>query len=222
MKSNYEVGTALTQILREQNERGRSRLSVETLAVMDGATKTLADSGISESCLGPGEVAPAFTLPDVVGEPLSLGGLIAKGPVVLSFYRGGWCPYCSTQFRALQSALSDIRDVGAELVAISPQTPDNTLSTAEKLELTFPVLSDLGNNVAKSFGLVFTLPEDLRSVYEGFGLDIPAANGDDTFQLPIPATFVIDRDGIVAWRFADPDYTKRADPIEVLEVLSKL
>jgi peroxiredoxin len=161
-------------------------------------------------------------LPDATGTKVSLSALLAKGPVVLAFYRGGWCPYCSTELRALQARLAEFNAAGATLVAVSPQTPDASLSTAEKLNLAFPVLSDEGNQVAESFGLVFSLPEALREVYLGFGLDLPTANGDDTFRLPIPATYVIRADGTVAWRFADADYTKRAEPDDVLAALVTL
>lgn len=212
----------LTAQLKAQNDQARARLPQESLAVMDDATSTLAASGITDTSLAVGAAAPDFTLPGVNGEQVSLAKLLTDGPVVLAFYRGGWCPYCNLELRALQAALADITAAGATLVAISPQLPDNSLSTAEKLELAFPVLSDVGNVVAREYGLVFSLPEDLRSVYDGFGIDLPAANGDQTFELPVPATFVIDRDGSVAWRFVDPDYTHRGDPADVLAAVKAL
>jgi peroxiredoxin len=216
------MATSLAQQLREQNEAGRARIPAEALAVMDQATAEVAASGIAGSSLGVGATVPDFELPDANGTKVSLSALLAEGPVVLAFYRGGWCPYCSTELRALQAKLAEITAAGATLVAVSPQTPDASLSTAEKLDLAFPVLSDAGNQVAESFGLVFSLPEALREVYTGFGLDLPAANGDDTFRLPIPATYVIRAEGTVAWRFADPDYTKRAEPADVLAALAAL
>jgi len=213
---------SLAQQLKEQNDAGRARIPTETLAVMDRATAEVASSGIAGSSLGVGATAPDFDLPDAIGTKVSLSALLAKGPVVIAFYRGGWCPYCSTELRALQAKLAEITAAGATLVAVSPQIPDASLSTAEKLDLAFPVLSDEGNTVAGEFGLVFSLPEALRDVYAGFGLDLPAANGDDTFRLPIPATYVIRTDGTVAWRFADADYTKRAEPDDVLAALGAL
>ena len=212
----------LTAQLKAQNDQARARLPQESLAVMDKATSTLAASGITDTSLPVGAAAPDFTLPGVNGEQVSLAKLLTDGPVVLAFYRGGWCPYCNLELRALQAALPDITAAGATLVAISPQLPDNSLSTAEKLELAFPVLSDVGNVVAREYGLVFSLPEDLRSVYDGFGIDLPAANGDQTFELPVPATFVIGRDGSVAWRFVDPDYTHRGDPADVITAIKAL
>jgi len=122
----------------------------------------------------------------------------------------------------LQLALPRIKELGASLVAVSPQTPDNSVSTAEKIKLTFEVLSDVGNHVARQFGLVFVLSEELRPIYAGFGIDIPAANGDDTFELPIPATYVIDHDRKIRMAFVDADYTQRVDPEIVLSALKQL
>ena len=122
----------------------------------------------------------------------------------------------------MQRALPEIEALGATLVTVSPQLPDNSLSTAEKLDLTFEVLSDVGNRVAREFGLVFTLPAEMRSIYVDFGIDLPATNGDQSFELPVPATYLIDRSGIIRLAFVDIDYTKRLDPEEILAALTKL
>jgi peroxiredoxin len=122
----------------------------------------------------------------------------------------------------LQRTLPEIEALGAQLVTVSPQLPDNSLSTAEKLDLTFEVLSDVGNRVAREFGLVFTLPEEMRSIYQDFGIDLPGANGDESFELPMPATYVIDKSGIVRLAFVDIDYTRRLDPEDIIESLKKL
>ena len=140
----------------------------------------------------------------------------------MSFYRGGWCPYCNIELRGLQSELASFREHGANLVAVSPQTPDNSLSTTEQNELEFPVLSDVGNTVAKKFGLVFTLPESLRPIYEDFGIDISKSNGDESFEIPVPATFVINRDGHISYAFINADYRKRAEPSDVLAAVKDL
>ena len=216
------MSAELAQALHERREASRARIPEQTLAIMDAATAELEASGLAEQSLSVGAPAPDFSLPNATGDQVTLSKLLAQGPVVLAFYRGGWCPYCSIELRALQSRISEISAAGATLVAISPQTPDNSLSTAEMLELAFPVLSDVGNQVARDYGLVFSLPEDLRGVYTGWGLDIPTANGDESFELPLPATFVIGADGIVAWKFADADYTKRAEPDEVIAALAAL
>jgi peroxiredoxin len=214
--------TSLSHQLREQNAAGRARLSEDTLSVLDTSTAALVASGLVERSLAVGERAPDFSLPSATGATISLASLLSNGPVVVSFYRGGWCPYCSTELRALRAAHPAFVAASATLVAISPQTPDNSLTTAEKHELSFPVLSDIGNVTAESYGLVFGLPESLREVYQGFGIDLPAANGDDTFRLPLPATYVVTREGVVAWRFVDADYTKRAEPDDVIAALQAL
>jgi peroxiredoxin len=122
----------------------------------------------------------------------------------------------------LQLELPRIKDFGGTLVAVSPATPDNSLSTAEKNSLTFEVLSDVGNRVARQFGIVFQLPEDLRPIYGGFGINVPAANGDDTFELPIPATYVIDTKRKIRTAFIEPDYTKRLDPEKIIAILAEM
>lgn len=214
--------SSLAEELQAQNKAGRGRLPCETVELLDAATAEVAASGVAEASCGVGAVIADFALPDANGKLISLSSLLAQGPVVLSFYRGGWCPYCSTELRALQGVLAEIQAAGATLVAVSPQTPDSSLSTAEKLDLAFPVLSDLGNRVAETLGLVFRLPEPLRAVYRGFGNDLSTVNGDESFRLPIPATYVLAADGTLVWRFVDPDYTKRAEPAAVLAALAAL
>ncbi|MDJ0591938.1 MAG: peroxiredoxin-like family protein [Pleurocapsa sp. MO_226.B13] len=212
----------LTQDLINLRNQLVANHSDDAKATMNKATQDLLNSNIIEQTLKVGEKAPNFTLPNAVGKEVELQELLKAVAVVISFYRGQWCPYCNLELRTLQQYLPQIQNQGATLVAISPQTPDNTLSTTEKDELTFEVLSDVGNRVAKKFGLVFTLPKELRPIYEEFGIDLPAHNGDRTFELPIAATYIIDRTGKVVYRFADPDYTKRLDPEIIVQTLSEL
>jgi peroxiredoxin len=142
---------------------------------------------------------------------------------VISFYRGGWCPYCNIELRKLLRVLPEIKKLGASLVAISPQLPDNSLTTEEKNHLEFPVLSDVGNVVARRFGIVFTLPEELLQAYESFHHGLRKMNGEDgATELPIPATLVLDRNGVIRFAFVDEDYTRRLDPEFVLGKLQKL
>ena len=122
----------------------------------------------------------------------------------------------------MQLTLDDIESLGAQLVAVSPNLPDKSLSTVEKHDIAFEVLSDVGNHVARNFGLVFTLSEELRPIYASFGIDIPAFNGDDTFELPMPATYVIDTDGTITYAFVDIDYTKRLEPADIVKVLKNM
>ena len=166
-----------------------------------------------------GDTAPDFELPDARGGSVTLGRLRCDGPVVLVFYRGAWCPYCNLQLRAFQAALEDIRADGATLVAISPQTPDKSLTLAEQAELAFPVLSDVGNAVARNYGLVFALDTDARELHSGIGIDLTAFNGDDSWELPAPAVFVVDPDGTIGFASVAGDYRWRVGPDEVLKAL---
>jgi peroxiredoxin len=145
-----------------------------------------------------------------------------EGPVVVSFYRGGWCPYCNLELKALQEVNDEIKALGARLVAISPELPDETLSTAEKNDLEFEVLSDTDNKVADQYGLSFSLAEELRPIYKNWGADVATVNDDPDWRLPLPATYVIDQDGRIVHSFTDEDYTARLEPDEILDSLRKL
>lgn len=212
----------LTQALADYRNQFRANRPQEVLTVMQKATEDLERSAIANQALTVGDQIPPVELPDAVGDRVSVQDFLAQGPVVISFYRGGWCPYCNLELRALQSTLPELTAMGAHLIAISPETPDNSLSTQEKNELTFQVLSDVGNQVARAFGLVFTLSETLRPLYSNFGIDIPAYNGDETFELPIPATYIVQPDGTIAHAFINADYTQRMDPQEILTALKTL
>jgi len=191
----------------------------EVLAGLAAEIKKLAESGISHGALRVGVEAPDFTLPDAHGKPVTLSALLARGPAVVTFYRGGWCPFCDLQLRAYQGALGAIRELGAELVAISPQTPDYALSDVEKKQLTFPVLTDQGNRVAREFKLVFGLSDALRQLQTHFGSVLPKFNGDDSWELPMPGTFVLDRQGVVKFASVDPNWMVRVEPSAILEAL---
>ena len=169
-----------------------------------------------------GERAPDFTLPDVFGKLVTLSDRLKQGPVVLTFYRGAWCPYCDLQLRAYQKILPHIQETGTSLIAISPQLPDHSLSTVEKKELTFTVLSDVGNRIARAYGLVFTIGEDMRGIYSAIGSDLPTFNGDATWDLPMPGSFIIGQDKVIHLSFVDEDFTHRLEPAALLAGLRKL
>ncbi|MDY7022975.1 MAG: peroxiredoxin-like family protein [Cyanobacteriota bacterium] len=209
----------LTQELQDLRNQLRAKHPDDIKVVMDQATEDLVKSGITEQALKVGDQVPDFQLPNAVGQVVEIQKLLKSGPVVIAFYRGQWCPYCNLELRTLQKYLPEIEKLGAKLTAISPQTPDNSLSTTEKNELTFEVLSDVGNQVAKQFGLVFTVVEELRPIYEGFGIDLPAHNGDESFELPIPATYIINSNGVIVHAFVEPDYTQRLDPKDIITTL---
>ena len=167
--------------------------------------------------LGVGETAPDFALPNAAGRDVRLSDLLARGPVVLTFYRGAWCPYCNTQLRDYQDVLGEIERAGATLVAVSPQTPDGSVTTVERNGLAFPVLSDIGNRVSRAYGLVFAVDARTRERYGAVGVDLAEAGG--AWELPVPATYVIDPGGTVRAAFVEADYTQRASARRVLDAL---
>lgn len=169
-----------------------------------------------------GDIAPDFTLPEARGRSFVLSEALRRGPVVLAFYRGGWCPYCNIQLRAYQQALPDMQALNATLAAISPQTPDASLSTAEKDGLEFDVLSDVGNGVGRAFGLVYKLAPELRDVMEANGKPLSCFNGDESWELPVPATFVIAPDGKIVLAHVETDHRQRLAPEAILSALSHL
>ncbi len=207
------------EIAEFEAEKKRSHAR-DVLDMIDLTTADLVATGIAERALSVGDTAPDFTLPDALGKDIRLGALLAEGPAILNFYRGSWCPYCNLELRAYQRELQRIRERGAELVAISPMVPDESLSVAEKNELSFPVLSDVGCLVAEAFGLVFVVDQRIQEMYlERLGNDLPTLNADDSFRLPMAATYVIGQDGKVAYAYVEADYRVRADPEEVLAAL---
>ena len=172
--------------------------------------------------LAVGDQAPDFTLLDPAGRPISLAGVLRVGPAVVTFYRGGWCPYCNIQLRAYQRALPEIASLGARVIAISPQLADGSLSVAEKNALEFDVLSDVHNEVARNFGLVYALAEELRAALRSNNKALPGINGDESWELPLPATFVIGQDHRVALAHVDVDYRNRLAPEDITATLRSL
>jgi peroxiredoxin len=194
----------------------------ERLQAMQRATAELIESGQAQRARKAGEVAPAFALRDGDGHVVSSRDLLAKGPLVVSFYRGVWCPYCNLELQALQAELPEITARGASLVAISPQIEANSRKSQRDNKLTFPILSDVASEVANAFGIRFSLPAYLAEVYKTFGNNLPVINDDPSWVLPMPARYVIGTDGVIAYSEVNPDYTQRPDPSELLPVLDRL
>lgn len=197
-------------------EQVAAQVPAPVLAAMDQATAELTASGQAQKALQPGQRMSDFVLTNATGRRVASMVLRAGGPLLITFYRGEWCPYCNLALRALQRELPAFARRGVTLVAISPELPDHSLTLQHKHGLAFEVLSDAGNAVARSFGLVFTLPEALRPIYEGFGVDLPARNADASFELPVPGTFLVGGDGTVLASFVDVDYRTRLEPAEAL------
>jgi peroxiredoxin len=211
--------TTLTRQLADYQAGFKQRASADRVATMEAATAQLRATGIESTALQVGAQMPALTLPDANGKPVELKALNASGPLVIVFYRGGWCPYCNLALREWQRLLTLLRQRGANLVAISPQTPDNSLSTAEKNELAFSVLSDSNLAAARAFGIAFTMSPELVDLYAKAGNDLPTLNGNGQWVLPVPATYLIDANGRVALAHVEADYRQRAEPMQVLEAL---
>ena len=213
---------SLKEQLAEYRAGWYQRVPAERQAIMQRHVDQLRSGTISRTMLKVGDHAPAILLENAKGATIDIGALLKKGPVIVTFYRGGWCPYCNLELKAYQEILPEIVAAGASLVAISPEKPDDTVSTAEKNALTFEVLSDVGQKVGRAFGLVYEFTEELKHAYHGFNLDIPARNGaPNEWALPVSATYVIDSDGSIVYAYMDVDYRDRADPRDVLAVLMR-
>jgi len=194
----------------------------EIKASMRKAQDDLRKLRLAERALGTGDIAVDFTLPNAKGESVSSESLRKDGPLVLNFYRGSWCPYCILELKALQDVHTEIQALGASLVAISPQLPDESLSASEKIKLEFEVLSDVNSVVSDQYGLTFSVAEELRAIYKNWGADVATVNDDPDWKLPLPATYVIGQDGRIVHSFTDEDYTARLEPDEILDSLRAL
>jgi peroxiredoxin len=211
-------------ILKADFEAGRlsRKPTQQVLDAMHRGTDELIASAQAQRARKAGDAMPEFTLLDPDGKSVSSRDLLAKGPLVISFYRGVWCPYCNLELQALQEALPEITLRGASLVAISPQTAPNSRKSQRDNKLGFPILSDPNSDVAHAFGIRFALPDYLVELYKSFKNDLPAINNDPSWVLPMPARYVVGTDGIIAYAEVNPDYTRRPDPSELLPVLDRL
>lgn len=209
------------ELLALRQELDRS-LSEYVRIRLQRATQRLIDSNATAGVVGVRQRFPRFSLPNAGGNAVDSETLLARGPLVISFYRGGWCPFCNLQLCAFQSVLPDIRSLGADFVAISPQVPDEALSMAAKASLTFEVLSDTGNSLASHLGLVFDLPDSVKDIYLSMGIDLDRINGSSYWSLPMPATYVVDTNSTIVDVHVHADYRVREEPDEVIKVLRSL
>ncbi len=212
----------LAEELESRRVASDGRTSEARAAVMARSLEVLEESRIAAHALRVGDIAPDFVLPDASGRDVRLSDLLGIGPVAVSFYRGAWCPYCNIELRALQEALDRFLDVGATLVAISPNLPDGSMTVVERHGLEFPVLSDVGNSIASEFGLVFRVQDDLVAEYRDMGIDVGRSNGGTEWEIPLPATYVVDQDQTIVYAFVDADYRKRAEPADVIAAIEAL
>jgi peroxiredoxin len=217
-----EESETLTEQLDARKAKFVEMATPERIAAAENAISEVADSGILEKAINLGDKAPNFTLPDALGNSVSLYDELTKGPVILTWYRGSWCPYCNIQLHDYQASLGDIKAAGAQLVAVSPELSDSALSWKEKNELEFIVLSDVGNEVAREYGIVYRIPDAISAGYVAGGrTDLTQYNGDDSLELPLAVTYVIGTDGSVEYAFVDADYRKRAETSDVVEFIKQ-
>jgi peroxiredoxin len=217
--STATPSTSLTTATAEMRAGLLGQVGERIMSVYDRDAEALGAGDKFAGALHVGDRAPGFRLADARGGDIALDDLLVDGPVVLVFYRGAWCPYCNLQLAAFQSALADIRAAGAALVAVSPQTPDQSLTLAERHALEFPVLSDVGNAVAGRYGLVFTQSEPVTATSRQLGIELADFNGDDSNTLPAASTFVISVEGVIRFASVSGDYRWRVGPEEVLAAL---
>jgi peroxiredoxin len=208
------------QILKNHQ---KSNAPDEILSVFIQEQQEMIQSEIGKNALQQGSKAPLFTLPNATGNLISLKDALSKSNVVLTFYRGTWCPFCNLQLKMYQDILPQIKSLGASLIAVSPMTPDNSLTFKEKNSLEFEVLSDHGNLVSSQYGIVYTVLRKAIDITLKMGQDTPSVfNGTDKWELPLPATFIINKEGVIVARFLDKDYTKRMEPQEIVDILKRI
>jgi peroxiredoxin len=193
----------------------------ETRAMYARVVADLREGGILDRALSLGAFAPDFELPDQNGKLVSSSNHLSKGPLVICFIRGRWCPFCVGQLEALNSICFEIRKRGASLVAVSPQTVQQSFFMADQHRLQFPLLSDAKNEVARRFGITYRVPDDQQAVYRRAFVNLPFANGDESWTLPIPATYIVNRHSKIIFSSANPDYTDRPEPEAILTELAK-
>jgi len=209
----------LTEQLAAHARQSATKFPEATQAIMKNAIKELENSNIGKLAFKKGQQLPNISLPNASGNTVNIQEELKNNKVVLTFYRGGWCPYCNLELKALQSKQAEIEAKGAKLIAISPESPDNSLSTTEKNALSFDILTDANNEVARSLGLVYELPQNLVSLYNEFGIDLEQSQGMQSNELPIAATYIVNQDGSIDYDFIEEDYKLRAEPAAVVAAL---
>src|SRR5580765_2188250 len=209
----------LREVFAERKELIAEYVPAETQAIHAKAVAELKAKHLASNILSVGAKAPAFDLLDHDGKPVSTSDLLAKGRLVLCFIRGRWCPFCVGQMEAMNLFLSQIEQAGATLVTISPQTVKQSFFMHDQHKLRFPLLSDAANKVDRQFGLTYRVPPAQEAIYRRAFVNLPFTNGDDSWELPIPATYIIDRDATILYASANEDYTERPEPSDIIRVL---
>ncbi|MGB8112144.1 MAG: peroxiredoxin-like family protein [Candidatus Sulfotelmatobacter sp.] len=210
----------LREIFAERKEAIAKYVPPETQAIHARAVAELKRESLAANILPVGAKIPEFQLPDHDTRNVSSSDLLAKGRLVLCFIRGRWCPFCVGQMEAMNLILPKVQESGGTLAAISPQTVKQSFFMRDQHKLRFPLLSDAGNAVARQFGLIYRVPDEQRTLYQRTFVNLPFVNGDNSWELPIPATYIIEHDGTVLYASANEDYTERPEPTSVLQALA--
>lgn len=220
--TNQIASDLLASRIATMQQQLASQVPPDVITKLGAEITALAGSSAGSDAPKVGGKAPDFALTDISGASFRLSDQLRKGPVAVVFYRGQWCPYCDLQLRSYQEIMPQVHDLGGQIIAISPQTVEASKATAADRKLSFPVAADPGNKVARQYGLVFKMSEGMQAILKGFQIDIPSMNGDASQELPVPATFVVGRDGIIKTAFCDANYTVRLEPQALLESLRSL
>jgi peroxiredoxin len=199
-----------------------SSLAEDQRNTVMAAGQRLAESDVAEHAIDADDTAPEFTLTDTAGRQFLLSDTLLHGPIVLSFYRGDWCPFCDLELKALAEREPEIRNLGARLVAVSPELHAQNQAISGDLNLPFSLLFDEGNRVAREYGLVMQVDEAMRPLYLQWGFDLPTFNGDASWELPLPGTFIIDTNGTVRAAYVNKDYTQRMEPNDIIAALEAI
>lgn len=200
----------------------RAKIGEPFKSLSDGVVQRLIEAQSAERALKPGDKCPDFAMPSADGAIVTLASLLARGPLVLSFYRGKWCPFCSAELEALHEASNDIRATGATLAAVTAEVGGLAAEVKHQRGFTFDVLCDVDNGVALEFGIVFRVTQDMVQTFSERGPKFPKIYGNQSWFLPIPATYIIDRDGVIADAFVNPDFRYRLDPADIVRSLRGL
>lgn len=209
----------LTDELKKYADQSAAKIPAEVLTIMKNAIQELENSNLVDQALKTGDKIPTIELPNATGKIISIQEQIKKGKVIIAFYRGGWCPYCNLELKALQEILPQIKEKGASLIAITPETPNNSLNTIEKNNLEFEVLTDKDNKTASKFNLTYKLPKELLDIYLNFGINLEKSNDNQLGELPIAATYVVDTKGTIIFDYIKEDYKLRASTEAIIASL---
>lgn len=209
-------------LVEQRMKDPKNQLDEKTKLIYTKANQDLLKKALAKDALQVGDQIPHIQLSNHLGEMIDVDALLKKGPMIISFYRGAWCPYCNLELMLYQQKLKEIEDLGASFIAISPDLPDQSLTLSEKRSLKYHILSDIDNQVAKQFHLVFKVDADVIDIYNKKGFDLKKYQGNDLYELPMPATYIVDEQGTIRFAYVNELYVERLEPTDAIQALKKL